>query len=243
MYRLKKAGIIALAIVASGAVILGAGWYFKSKYTVSNVYVEDNVHYTDEEIKAIVMQGRWGNNSKYLAFKYKNREIDNIPFVDAIDVDVLSDDTIRIRVFEKPVIGYVRYLGSNMYFDKDGYVVESNDTITVGVPLVTGIVFDHMALGEKLQIENEKAFDMILLLKNILDKGDEPLYADKINISSWNELTVYFGGIEVSLGDDMATLEDRITQLRGILKKYEGQAGSLQMTTYNGEGRYSFRPQ
>lgn len=243
MYRLKKAGIIALAIVASGAVILGTGWYFKSKYTVSNVYVEDNVHYTDEEIKAIVMQGRWGNNSKYLAFKYKNREIDNIPFVDAIDVDVLSDDTIRIRVFEKPVIGYVRYLGSNMYFDKDGYVVESNDTITVGVPLVTGIVFDHMALGEKLQIENEKAFDMILLLKNILDKGDEPLYADKINISSRNELTVYFGGIEVSLGDDMATLEDRITQLRGILKKYEGQAGSLQMTTYNGEGRYSFRPQ
>ena len=243
MYRLKKAGIIALAIVASGAVILGAGWYFKSKYTVSNVYVEDNVHYTDEEIKAIVMQGRWGNNSKYLAFKYKNREIDNIPFVDAIDVDVLSDDTIRIRVFEKPVIGYVRYLGSNMYFDKDGYVVESNDTITVGVPLVTGIVFDHMALGEKLQIENEKAFDMILLLKNILYKGDEPLYADKINISSRNELTVYFGGIEVSLGDDMATLEDRITQLRGILKKYEGQAGSLQMTTYNGEGRYSFRPQ
>ena len=243
MYRLKKAGIIALAIVVSGAVILGAGWYFKSKYTVSNVYVEDNVHYADEEIKAIVMQGRWGNNSKYLAFKYKNREIDNIPFVDAIDVDVLSDDTIRIRVFEKPVIGYVRYLGSNMYFDKDGYVVESNDTITVGVPLVTGIVFDHMALGEKLQIENEKAFDMILLLKNILDKGDEPLYADKINISSRNELTVYFGGIEVSLGDDMATLEDRITQLRGILKKYEGQAGSLQMTTYNGEGRYSFRPQ
>lgn len=243
MYRLKKAGIIALAIVASGAVILGAGWYFKSKYTVSNVYVEDNVHYTDEEIKAIVMQGRWGNNSKYLAFKYKNREIDNIPFVDAIDVDVLSDDTIRIRVFEKPVIGYVRYLGSNMYFDKDGYVVESNDTITVGVPLVTGIVFDHMALGEKLQIENEKAFDMILLLKNILDKGDEPLYADKINISSRNELTVYFGGIEVNLGDDTATLEDRITQLRGILKKYEGQAGSLQMTTYNGEGRYSFRPQ
>ena len=73
MYRLKKAGIITLAIVASGAVILGAGWYFKSKYTVSNVYVEDNVHYTDEEIKAIVMQGRWGNNSKYLAFKYKNR--------------------------------------------------------------------------------------------------------------------------------------------------------------------------
>ena len=136
--------------------------------------------------------------------------------MDAIDVDVLSDDTIRIRVFEKPVIGYVRYLGSNMYFDKDGYVVESNDTITVGVPLVTGIVFDHMALGEKLQIENEKAFDMILLLKNILDKGDEPLYADKINISSRNELTVYFGGIEVSLGDDMATLEDRITQLRGI---------------------------
>ena len=163
--------------------------------------------------------------------------------MDAIDVDVLSDDTIRIRVFEKPVIGYVRYLGSNMYFDKDGYVVESNDTITVGVPLVTGIVFDHMALGEKLQIENEKAFDMILLLKNILDKGDEPLYADKINISSRNELTVYFGGIEVSLGDDMATLEDRITQLRGILKKYEGQAGSLQMTSYNGEGRYSFRPQ
>ncbi|MGN0401416.1 MAG: cell division protein FtsQ/DivIB [Acetatifactor sp.] len=240
MYKRKKAGIIALTILVLGAVVLGAGWYFKSKYTIKNVYVEDNIHYTDEEIKAFVMKGALGNNSKYLSLKYRNREVEDIPFVDTIDVDILSADTIRIRVYEKPVIGYVRYLGTNMYFDKDGYVVESNDVITRGIPQVTGITFDHMARGEKLQVENEEVFDRILVLKNILDKNE--LYADKVNITSRGEITVYFENLEVMLGNDSAVLENKIAQLKGILQKYEGQAGTLKMTTYNEEGRYSFNP-
>lgn len=59
-------GILLLAL-GGGAVAL------HSVYTVRTVYVEGNVHYTEDEIKEIVMSGPLGDNSLYLSLKYRDR--------------------------------------------------------------------------------------------------------------------------------------------------------------------------
>ena len=41
-----------------------------------------------------------------------------IPFVDSVEVSMESPSHIKIRVYEKTLIGYVEYMGSNLYFDK-----------------------------------------------------------------------------------------------------------------------------
>lgn len=52
-------------------------------------------------------------------------------------------------MYEKNIVGYVHYLGKNVYFDKDGIVVESSDQEIEGVPLIKGLTFDraHHASG------------------------------------------------------------------------------------------------
>ena len=100
--------LLCLAVLA--AAVLGAGYYIRAAYTVRTVYVEGNVHYTEDEIKAIVMDGFLGDNSLYLSLKYKNKGIEGIPFVDVMNVEVLTPDTIKIIVYEKALTGYVSYL-------------------------------------------------------------------------------------------------------------------------------------
>lgn len=239
----KKIIIIILVVAAFLAALGGLGWYVWDTHTVRTVYVEGNVHYTQEEIIALVMDGAMGNNSLYLSMKYKNRSIDDIPFLDAMDVKVLSPDTIKITVYEKALAGYVKYMDTYVYFDKDGYVVESSAIPTAGIPQVTGLDFDHIILGQPLPVseENEEVFGTILNLTNLLKKYE--LYADRIFFHTNSEITLYFGDVKVALGDEEGRLEDKIMRLPKMLPEVEGKNGTLQMETYNEKGDYTFKPE
>lgn len=220
-------GLLALVLCA----ILGAGIFVAVRYRVQNVTVEGNIHYTREEIIDMVLSDRLDYNSLYLSFKYKNKEIKDIPFIQTMSVKVLSPDTIRITVYEKTVAGYVEYLGRYMYFDRDGIVVESSETRTEGVPQVTGITFDHMVLYEPLPVEDAAIFGQILSITQILSKYD--ITTDKIYFNESYEITLYFDKVRVRLGDD--NLEEKIMRLQYILPQLEGKSGILQMENYDDE--------
>ena len=242
MYKRKKAGVILLVLAVLTAVVLGAGAYMKTTYTVNTVYVEGNVHYTEDEIKEIVMSGALGSNSLYLSLKYKNRGIENIPFVDVMDVSILSPDTIKIRVYEKTLTGYIKYLDTYMYFDKDGYVVESSTILTKGVPQITGLEFSHIVVGEKLPVEDDRVFENILNVTKLLEKYE--LAAEKIYFNRSGDITLFFGNVKVALGNDNRTLEDKLMLLPSFLSTLEGKSGTLQMQTYDEDGgKYTFKPE
>lgn len=244
MYNGKKrfAGkLLFLLLIVAG--ILGGIYYVMVTYTIKDekVYVEGNVHYTAEEIKAIVMDGVLGNNSLYLSMKYKNKGVEDIPFVDVMDVKILAPDSIRITVYEKALAGCVKYMDTYMYFDKDGYVVESSSIKTEGIPQITGLDFDYLVLGEPLPVENKDVFDTILTLKNLIN--DYKLPVDKIYFNASEEITIYSGDVRVELGNDRTTLEDKIMRLPRYLEDLKGKSGVLRMEKYQeGNKRFTFRP-
>ena len=139
-----------VVIVLLFCILLGVYYYIDKNYTIQNVYVEGNSHYTDQEIIEKVMTGKLGHNSLYLNFKYRNQKIEDIPFVSALEVNIVTPDTVRITIYEKSLAGYVTYLGRYMYFDKEGTVVESSTVKTDGVPEVVGLSFDHVVMYEML---------------------------------------------------------------------------------------------
>lgn len=239
----KKTVIVILLAAAVLAALGGLGWYVWDTHTVRTVYVEGNVHYTQEEIMNLVMDGALGNNSLYLSMKYKNREMEDIPFLDAMDVKVLAPDTIKITVYEKALAGYVKYMDTYVYFDKDGYVVESSAIRTEGIPQVTGLEFDYIVLGQPLPVseEHEEVFGTILNLTKLLNKYK--LSADRIYFHSNAEITLYFKEVKVALGDETARLEDKLMLLPKMLPGLEGKSGTLQMETYNEKGDYTFKPE
>lgn len=239
MYKRRKAGVILLALVALTAAMLGAGAYIKTTYTVRTVYVEGNVHYSEEEIKAIVMDGFLGDNSLYLSLKYRNRGIENVPFVDVMNVKVLAPDTIKIAVYEKALTGYIKYMDTYLYFDKDGYVVENSAIRTAGIPQITGLDFDHMVVGEQLPVEDGNIFNDILNVTKLLNKYK--LAAEKIYFNASEDITVYFGQVKVALGNEPVALEDKLMLLPELLPTLEGKIGTLQMLSL--DEKYTFKPE
>ncbi len=221
--------IAAILLVVLLAVGIGAK-YIYDNYTVTNIYVNGNTRYTNDEIIDMVLQGRLSHNSLYLSYKYRDKSIKDIPFVEKIDVDIVSPDTIRIDVYEKAVAGYMAYLGRYIYFDRNGIVVESSLEPSDAVPEVMGLTFDNIIMHEKLPIENEKVFEEILDITQLLSKYE--MKANKILFDSDYNVYLYFDGIEASLGTD-AFIDEKIIQLQYILPKLEGKTGILEMKDFD----------
>jgi len=222
---------VILAVLAGAALLIfGSFEYVIHTYTIKTVYVEGNSHYTDKQIVDRVLKGRWEHNSLYLNFKYHHKQIDNIPFVSTLEVNIVTPDTIKITVYEKSLAGYVSYMGRYMYFDKDGNVVESSLEKFTDIPEVTGLSFDHVIMYEKLPVKNPKVFTEILDITQALVKYS--LQADQIYFDSQEDITLYFDEIRVQIGSN-DSIDDKLSEMQAILPKLKGQKGVLQMEDYS----------
>lgn len=236
--RKKRLTIIGVVLAVIFILLLAAYEYILNNYTITTVYVDGNVHYTNEEIMEMVMGGRYGNNSLFLSLKYRDKGIEGIPFIQTMDVAIEAKDTIRITVYEKALAGYVSYLGRYVYFDKDGIVVETSEEETKGIPQVTGLTFNHVILHEPLPVENEEVFNEVLNITQQLSKYS--LMVDKIYFDTDYHVTLLFGNVKISLGTS-DNIDEKIMKLQYILPELEGKSGTLDMTEYNEDTTtYSF---
>lgn len=234
----KRTVILSVTLLLLLFVLVGGYEYIIQNYTVTTVYVEGNVHYTNEEIIDMVMGGRLGNNSLFLSLKYKDKGMEDIPFIQTMDVEIEAKDTIRIIVYEKALAGYVSYLGRYVYFDKDGIVVETSTEETEGIPQVTGLSFDHVILHEPLPVEKTDVFDEILNITQQLERYS--MSADRIYFDPSYQVTLMFGEAKVALGDDRY-IDEKIMKLQYILPDLLGKEGTLNMREYSEDTKsYTF---
>lgn len=207
-------------------------YFLLTHYAVKNVIVDGNKHYSAKEIQSMIMKGYLGDNSLYLSLKYKNKEIENIPFVETMDVVVQSNDTIKIIVYEKALAGYVEYLGRYMYFDNEGVIVEASKVTTKGIPQVTGLGFDHVVLYDKLPVENNGIFQNVLTITKLLNKYD--IICDKIQFDSNYNVTLGYDNVKVNIGA-LENLDEKIMQLPLILPSLKGEKGVLDLQNYSSD--------
>lgn len=207
-------------------------YFLLTHYAVKNVIVDGNKHYSAKEIQSMIMKGYLGDNSLYLSLKYKNKEVEGVPFVETMDVVVQSNDTIKIIVYEKALAGYVEYLGRYMYFDNEGVIVEASKVTTKGIPQVTGLGFDHVVLYDKLPVDNSGIFQNVLTITKLLNKYD--IICDKIQFDSDYNVTLGYDNVKVNIGA-LENLDEKIMQLPLILPSLKGEKGVLDLQNYSSD--------
>lgn len=198
--------------------------------TIKKVTIEGNEHYTEGQLKKQIFTSKLCNNSLYLYWLYNYGNPPAIPFIDTVEVQLTKANKVVIKVYEKKIVGYVKYLDTCMYFDKDGTVVESSNKAIDKVPLITGLTFNYIVLHEKLTIENESIFHTILNLSQLTSKYQ--INPDKIYFDKNYNITLYFDKARVYLGKDIKT-EDKIVRLQNILPDLNGLSGVLHMEDYS----------
>lgn len=197
---------------------------------VTAVEIEGNEYYTDDEIKRLIMNSTLENNAWYLYWKYKYTSTDEIPFIDTVEINVLSTGKIKITVYEKGIIGMVEYLDNYMYFDKNGIVVESSKKKINDIPEITGLNFNNLALNEQLPVKDPDVFDSILALTQMLKKND--IRPDKINYNKSLEIALTFGDAKVLLGTD-DSIAEKVMRLKYLMEDLFGRKGVLHMENFN----------
>ena len=229
-----KIVLILLFLIAAGGCIA-----YTLRIDDGEIEIRGNQKYTKEEMTAYIFKSDLDRNPFILYYKTKFGKQEKIPFVDEYEVKFTSLQKIKITVNEKKIIGYVQYKGVNMYFDKDGTIVESSTEEIENIPRITGLKFDYIVLDETLPVGDEKIFHLILDLTQALAKYE--VGVDRIYISENQEVTLYMEQVVVELGKNTDMVE-KIQSLADMMPNLSGLSGTLNMKEYdeNGNG-YTFK--
>ncbi len=225
---MKKGHKIAIALSLAIIGVLA----FLNSYKLQEVKVSE-CEYADEElIAAIVKDEAFADNTLALVLGYKLKPVDGIQFVDKMEIDYLSKNSVSVTVYEKALAGCVEYMNSYIYFDKDGIVLESSSEMVAGVPFIKGLEFDSWEVGKKLPIQDERKFKAILNVTQLIEKYQ--LDIDGIKFTASNELVLTHDKITIELGEG-EYLEMQMMNLGSILEGLEGKEGTLNMKDFDSE--------
>ena len=234
--RKKRTGLIVAVIVILLAAILLVS------VNIREITVTGNERYTDGQITDILFPDKASRNTVICYLRDRLKPHRQIPFVEDYKLVFTGTGKVEVIVYEKSVVGYVSYMSSYMYFDKDGIIVESANSKLSGIPWITGLKFGHIVLYQKLPVESEAIFQEILNLTQILSIYD--MHVDKIQYNSFGEATLYMGEIEVILGSN-DSLNGKVAELNDMLPQLEGLSGTLYLDTYSEAdttAMYAFKP-
>lgn len=221
--------IVVLAVLA---VLFILGLSFAGVFRVRQVTVTGNAYYSKEEVVDLLLDEGSLQNTLLVYLRYKYQEHPEIPFIDDFEVTMDSWQSLKIRVYEKNMVGYVRYLGQDVYFDKDGIVVESSTQELEGIPQISGVTFDSLAIHQPLSVEDPTIFDTILSITKLLTKYD--LDPDEIRFGAGGELFLQLGDVKVALGTG-ENLDEKISRLKQLEGDLKDKSGTLHMENYTDE--------
>lgn len=218
----KQKKIIAGSIAA--AFFAGVIFFF-AYFHVENVEVMGSEHYTEDEIKEMILRGPMASNSILAPILYSKENTEDIPYVDGFTVNRTNRNTIVISVREKKPVGCIPYLDSYIYFDRNGIFIESDMARDETVPFFDGIQVEQVVKDEKLPIE-DTVLNTAVALSTIFAKND--MIPDHIEFDDSNNINLLYGDITVQLGKD-EYLEDKMTRVIAILPQISGQKGILHL--------------
>lgn len=206
-----------------------------------SIRITGEKHYTEQELENLLFPDRWDRNCFVQFLKEHFTSHRSIPFVERYDIQFRTPLDLEVTVYEKEVVGYVRYMSSRMYFDKDGIVVESTDQTLEGIPEILGLEFGSISLYQKLPVPDAKVFNDILNLTGSLQQAG--IACDAIEYDRFRNASLIFKDLTVLLGSD-EEMELKISTLKDILPKLKGRKGELDLSEYKGNSNresYIFR--
>lgn len=197
-------------------------------------------YYTEAEVRKAVAENGYVNNSVEYFLKCKIKSPKILPFVDSISVSLNAPDSITVHVKEKKRAGCLQYNGKYVYFDKNGYALESYEKKYDDVPLVTGLKYDELVMQKKIPVKKKEVFSYILELTMAIDKYNLPI--DQIHIQDNGKALLISDKIIIDLYNK-EDLDIKIPELVGMLKKVKGKSGTIDMRYFSEDHKIAvFQP-
>ena len=231
--RMRIAAVTLLGIVIAAVVFIGV-------FRIRSVELLGSERHDAETIKNDLIYNFWTENTLWFCWKYRNAAADpGTPYLESIQAKLLSPGKVRLTVKEKQLSGYVQYAGDNVYFDKNGTVLEITGEVYQDIPLVSGITMETPVLYQKIPIENAAQLGAMLKITDLLIKAE--FIPDNIAFDENLNITLTVGTVTVKLGQN-SCLDEKVANLVTIYPSIAGQTGTLNMEAFTGKEYISFQP-
>lgn len=160
----------------------------------------------------------------YLKDKFvKHKEIN---YIEKYQIEWQNPISVEVIVYEKPIVGYIRYMSSNFYFDKDGYVRKISLTKDYNVPEFFGMSYNDLVLNKQITVKDKNIFNSILNITDNIAK-----YNININLVEYNstkDINLYIDKIKILLGTN-ENMEIKFMVLNDIYPKIKDMSGTLDL--------------
>ena len=231
MTKEVKRQLIKMSVIIGTLLFVAVLVWGYNLFRLKEISYEGLTRYSEEELNKKLQSSFLSTWTPYfcLTDTFQEKEI---PFIETYEVRYQNRNSVRIIVHEKRVVGCIALMGRYLYFDKDGIIVESAETLIADVPIVEGLEFKELVLYQKLEIQKQSLFDTILELTRLIEENG--LSVQKIMFSSDYQVTLLSGSIEIQLGK-RTSYDEPLQALKGILAVAGERSGTLDMRNYSKE--------
>lgn len=237
---MKKKVSVKTVIILFVLAVIAVLAIFAVTLKITKITYIGNEKCTDKTMESYLITSKMDRNPLVFYFKSKFQEHPEIPFVEEYDVTIKSLHEFEIDVYEKSIIGYIKYMGQCMYFDKDGIVVEVTDQEVEGITIIEGIEFDYIVVNQPIPVEDKETFNTILDVSQLVDNYN--ISVNSIYINENLEITLYLDKIRVELGTDDEELSEKMNDLSSIISVLTDDIGVLNMKEYSSNDKgYTFK--
>lgn len=217
-------GIVALALWLT--------FFTLPVFNIKTIDINGNENLSKEQIESM-LNTNVGNN--IFAFN-KTKALKNIMsnnYVEDVSIHRKLPSTITVDIKEYKLRAYVPYMGSYLYINDYGRILDTQKTFKKQLPVVEGLKFSQFTLGEVLQVDNPSAFDTVVQLSKLFEKDQLLNVIVRVDVSDENDIHFYVGKIDVEFGS-FEDANKKLLTLNEVLKQLDtSYVGVLNLTGGN----------
>ena len=218
-----------VAFIGIVALALWLTFFTLPVFNIKTIEINGNENLSKEQIESM-LNTKVGNN--IFAFN-KTKALKNIKsnnYIEEVSIHRKLPSTITVDIKEYKLRAYVPYMGSYLYINDYGRILDTQKTFKKQLPVVEGLKFNQFTLGEVLQVDNPSAFDTVVQLSKLFAMYQLLNTIVRVDVSDENDIHFYVGKIDVEFGsfDDA---NKKLLTLNEVLKQLDtSYAGVLNLT-------------
>ena len=198
-------------------------------FALKSVAAEGASHYTAEQLCAMIGLNE-GDNILFFGKGKAAQVLEQDPYIADAKLSMRVPDTIIIEVKERKVRGYVPYMGSYLYIDETGRVLDVQEAAREALPVVKGLAFGSFTLGEIIPVENPEALDVVLQISQMMEKYELLDLVVEIDVSNPENIYAYVNQVQIILGN-MENGDTKIRYMAEVMKTIpEEDRGTLDLS-------------
>ncbi|MEW8956633.1 cell division protein FtsQ/DivIB [Clostridium sp.] len=189
-------------------------------FNITTIFVENNkILATDEILDKSPL--KVGNNIFYFNKNTVVDSIEEIPYIEKVQIDRQLPKTIVFKVKEREAFFYGIFDEKYYVFDKDMMVLEERKNLEgLNLVNVTGFDYSKAEVGKAIDDENIRKNEIIKDISKLLVNNTSSIQFTGINIEDLLNIKFYYKNMEIRIGTE-EKLEEKLNKALNILKDRE----------------------